>query len=335
MATGAANGASSTHDQPIIWQAEMAADSRPVTGYTLTSGNDKPERDPRTWTFTGSMDGQHWTDLDKREEQPPFPQRQTEMSFHVNDNRTAFRFYRLTILKNQGATQTQLSEIAFDTLTDAEKSVTNYRRSLDLATATARTEFTRDGVRQVREVFASRPAGVVVLRWTADKPGAVGGVIRLRGAHAEKTAAEGTMLSFKGKLGNGLDYESAAQVIVRGGTAQADGSEIVIKNSDEALILLAAGTDYVPDYAKHNKSGEDPHARVMAQLQAAAAKPYETLRAEQQQDFQLDLQPRRARPGQIHARATGPAHRQTQGRSRQPPWTRNWRRSFSSTAVTC
>ena len=169
--------------------------------------------------------------------------------------------------------------------TGPEKPVTNYRRSLDLTTATARTEFTREGVRQVREVFASRPAGVIVLRWTADRPGAVGGVIRLRGAHAEKTAAEGTTLSFKGTLGNGLNYASAARVITQGGTAQASGSEIVIENSDEALILLAAGTDYVFDYSKRNKSGEDPQARVLAQVQAAAQKPFEALRAEQQQDF--------------------------------------------------
>jgi alpha-L-fucosidase 2 len=176
--------------------------------------------------------------------------------------------------------------IALDATTDAERSVTNYRRSLDLATATARAEFTRDGVRQVREVFASRPAGVIVLRWTADKPGAVGGVIRLPGAHAEATMAEGTTLSFKGTLANGLNYAAAAQVIVPDGTAQANGSEIIIKNSSEALILLAAGTDYVPDYAKRNKSGEDPLARVLAQLQAAAHTPYETLRAGQQKDFQ-------------------------------------------------
>ena len=169
--------------------------------------------------------------------------------------------------------------------TDAGQAVTNYRRSFDLRTAAARTEFTRGGVRHVREVFASRPAGVVVLRWTADRPGAVDGVIRLRGAHAEQTAAEGTLLSFKGKLPNGLNYESAAQVIVRGGTAQAVGGEIVVKNGDEALVLLAAGTDYAPDYARRYKSGEDPHERVSAQWQAAAQKSFETLRAEQQQDF--------------------------------------------------
>jgi hypothetical protein len=78
----------------------------------------------------------------------------------------------LTITKNQGATQMQLAEISLNTeAPGASKPVTNYRRWLDLASATAGVEFTRDGVRERRELFASHPAGLIVMRWTADRPG--------------------------------------------------------------------------------------------------------------------------------------------------------------------
>ena len=274
-----------THDQPVIWQAEMPAGVAPVTAYTLTSGNDKPERDPRDWELIGSMDGQNWTQLDRRADQPPFPERQQPMSFAVN-NRTAYRFYRLVFLKNNGATQTQIAEITLGTVVPGAGKVTAYQRSLDLATATARTDFTRDGVTHRREVFASHPAGVVVMRWTTDRPGAVTGTIRLHGAHGEKITADGTTLSFKGKLGNGLSYESIAQVLPHGGTVQLSGGQLIVKNCTDVVILLASGTDYVFDYFKHNKSGEDPHARLLEQVQAAARKPYEVLQAEQQRDFQ-------------------------------------------------
>ena len=275
--------------RPVIWQAQMPGAGQPISGYSLTSGNDKPERDPRTWELTASNDGQRWTVLDRREDQPPFANRQQQMAFTVTDHLTPFRFYRLTILKNQGDPQVQLAEVTLNTSAatrDAQKPVTDYRRSLDLSTATARTEFTREGVHHVREVFASHPAGLIVMRWTADKPGAVTGSVRLRGAHRDKTAVEGTTLSFRGKLGNGLDYESVAQVLVHGGSVQADGDVLILKNCNEAVILLAAGTDYVFDYAKHNESGEDPHPLLMAQIQAASRKSYDGLKSEQLKDFQ-------------------------------------------------
>ena len=274
------------HDKPVIWQAEMSAGSQPVTGYSLTSGNDKPERDPRSWELSGSTDGQTWKLLDKRDDQAPFPQRQQQVTFAVN-NTSAYRFYRLSILKSQGATQVQLADIALNTAPPgARKTVTNYRRSLDLSTAAARTEFTRDGVRHQREIFASHPAGLIVMRWSADKPKSVTGLIRLQGTHRDKTTTNGMTLSFKGRLGNGLNYESIAQVIPHGGSAQTIDGEIVLKNCDNVIVLLASKTDYILDYSKHNKSGEDPHARLLAQLLAGAGKTYEALKAEQLKDYQ-------------------------------------------------
>ena len=51
--------------------------------------------------------------------------------------------------------------------------VEDYRRDLDLDTATATVSYTSDGVRYTREVFASAPDNVIVVRLTADKPGRI------------------------------------------------------------------------------------------------------------------------------------------------------------------
>src|SRR4029077_2503288 len=51
--------------------------------------------------------------------------------------------------------------------------VENYRRDLDLATATAHVSFTSGGVTFSREVFASAPDHLVVVRLTASRPGQI------------------------------------------------------------------------------------------------------------------------------------------------------------------
>ena len=57
--------------------------------------------------------------------------------------------------------------------------VTEYRRELDLETAIATTSFVAGDVRFTREVFASAPDNVIVVRLSANKPSSVNCVIRL------------------------------------------------------------------------------------------------------------------------------------------------------------
>ncbi|HZO89623.1 MAG TPA: glycoside hydrolase family 95 protein [Chthonomonadaceae bacterium] len=55
----------------------------------------------------------------------------------------------------------------------------DYRRELDLSTGIARTTYRVGGVTYTQEVFLSRPDNVLVLRLTADRPGALNGDIEL------------------------------------------------------------------------------------------------------------------------------------------------------------
>jgi alpha-L-fucosidase 2 len=66
---------------------------------------------------------------------------------------------------------------------DAGGPVTGYRRSLDLARAVASTEWTQSGVAYRREIFASFPDQVIVVRLTASRTGALSFTARLRSVH--------------------------------------------------------------------------------------------------------------------------------------------------------
>ena len=80
---------------PVVWQAATPAGAKAINAYSFTSGNDKPERDPRSWELAGSDDEQQWTTLDKRDDQPPF-ERRRQNKFYTFENAKAYRFYRLT-----------------------------------------------------------------------------------------------------------------------------------------------------------------------------------------------------------------------------------------------
>lgn len=287
----------------VMWQATMPEGAPAVTSYTLTSANDVPTRDPRDWEFSGSNDGQNWTILDRRENQAPFENRLQPRSFRF-DNAVAFRFYRFSFTKNNGETRFQLAEIALPGLDTAPRPIENYRRSLDIAGGVASTQFTRGGVRFVREAFASHPAQVLALRWSASKRGAISGAIELKGAHGEATVAHGATLSFSGQLDNGMQYEAAARVLVRGGSARAVDGKIQLQGCDEAVVLLSTGTDYAMDYARGFRTGQPARPQVLARLDAASRKSFEALRSEHARDFQsifnrADLSLGKSSPAQV------------------------------------
>ena len=275
------------HNAPIIWQAAVSAGVAPVSQYSFTACPDHPERDPRSWEFAGSMDAKSWTTLDRRADQEPMEKRGGTVKFSFKNN-TAYRYYRLTFSKVNGGEHLQIAEISVPGLSasiavDKER---NYRRQLDISTAVASTEFTAEnGIRHVREAFASHPDGVIAVRWSANKPGSISGAVAIRGAHSESVEANGNTLSFQGVLSNGLKYEAVARVLAKGGSQKADQGKIRLSGCDEVVILLNAGTDYAMDFGKQYR-GESPHARITAQIDAASKKSYSDLKAAHINDFQ-------------------------------------------------
>lgn len=166
---------------------------------------------------------------------------------------------------------------------------TGYRRSLDLATAIASSEFTRGGVRYTRESFASYSDDVAVVHLQADTKDAVGFKLSMN-RNAERDvpsgcvpvcAADGNDFTFSGRLLSGTETEEAPDplgmrygarvrvVLPKGGTLSASDDGLTVSGATEATILVAMKTDYF---------GDDIESSLQSLLDNASNKSYESLR---------------------------------------------------------
>ncbi len=181
------------------------------------------------------------------------------------------------------------------TLPGHDRDSADYQRSLDLGEAIHRVRYRQGEVQFRREVLASHPGQVIVLRLTADRPGQYTGSLALRDRHGAHIVAAGSRLYATGSLAgyvvprtdgqtndqppstNRMSYAAQAQVVAEGGTVRVDGDRLRFSGCDALTIVLGAGTSYVPDAAR-DFQGEHPLARVTAQVDAAAATPWDQLR---------------------------------------------------------
>jgi len=165
---------------------------------------------------------------------------------------------------------------------DHEGQISDYRRELDLDTAVARVTYRVDGIRYVREVFASHPDRAIVVRLTVDKPGALtfsAWIDRQQDARTE--IAGNDRLNLIGHLdgGRGLSFLASARIIAEGGTKEVFPERILVEGADAATIVVSAATSF-------QSTGSSPAERVGRDLEAAAAKPYAQLRAAHTADHQ-------------------------------------------------
>jgi uncharacterized protein DUF1735/F5/8 type C domain-containing protein len=94
---------------PQDFWVQLAFPSATIVGaYTITSGNDAPERDMKNWELVGSNDGTNWTVLDTRSDEV-FPDRNFTKRYEFN-NTTAYTQYRINVIANNGSDLIQVSE---------------------------------------------------------------------------------------------------------------------------------------------------------------------------------------------------------------------------------
>jgi alpha-L-fucosidase 2 len=278
--------------KPAVWIGHFTA-PQVVTNYAFTSGNDMPDRDPKTWTLEGSNDLNTWTLLDRHSNERPFPQRHQRREYSFTNARP-FQHYRFTFSEHGSPTHFQIADIELGH--QAKPSFANYRRELDLERAVHTVTYERDGVLYRREAFASFPAKVIVFRFTASKPGSYSGTVTLTDMHKAKITAAGNRLTSSGSLagyqyeGNSpyaiaLNYEAQLLLLHDGGSVQATANSLAFTNADTITLLLDAGTDFLQDRQKSWR-GERPHRALTARLDAAARISYEQLLADHLRDYQ-------------------------------------------------
>ena len=163
--------------------------------------------------------------------------------------------------------------------------VQGYRRQLDLGTALHTIRYSTGGAEYRREYFASAPARVLVFRFTADKPGAYSGTLRLADAHGAAVTSGGGTVRAAGKLDNGLAYETLVRVVASGGRTMPGRDGIRLDKVDSFTVIAAAGTNYAPERGRGWR-GADPHERVAEQARSGAGAGYSELKARHVADYQ-------------------------------------------------
>ena len=167
------------------------------------------------------------------------------------------------------------------------QSVEKYRHQLDLDSAIVRTTFTTKGVTYTREVFASFPDDVIVIRLEASKPGSIDCSAGLTSPHAERTVTtEGAdQLVLTGRVNDGVTrFEARLSVRVDGGEVSANGAELQIKQASAATLILAGASSFV-NYrdvsgnptAVNRTTLEKLQGKSYAQLQSAHVSDHRSL----------------------------------------------------------
>jgi alpha-L-fucosidase 2 len=166
-----------------------------------------------------------------------------------------------------------------DLMIETNAPSTPYRRELDLQTAIASVN--AGGFR--RETFASYPAKVIVMRWTAPAGATIEANATLASAHtgATITASPGELLMTGAVKDSAIRFEARAQVRVEGGTMQAEDGRLVIKGARTLTILLAAATNF----RNYRDVSADP-SRNQQTLARLSQVSYEALKLEHINDYQ-------------------------------------------------
>jgi len=261
---------------PVSGQMELPA-AQTVASYAFTSGNDVPNRDPRSWVLEGSVDGRAWVELDRRVLDKPFEKRHQTKTFEIA-RPSAFRFYRFTF----ASTPARTFQVAEINLAGAVKSPPpvvgdGYRRDLNLMEGVAHTQYTLKGTAFTRDLLVSKPDEVIALCLKADKPGALSFTAALVRKHDAAARAEGPRYVLEGQLpfnkpgggGEGIRFTALLGASAKGGKVSATDQGLAVDGADEVTLIVSAGTDWKDkDFAK----------LARRRLEAALAKPFDALR---------------------------------------------------------
>jgi alpha-L-fucosidase 2 len=176
-------------------------------------------------------------------------------------------------------------------LTFNHSGTTNYRRQLDLTTATASVRYTTGGVTYSRDCFASYPDNVIVVRLTAGQAGKIGFTCSLTTPHQTVSRyVSGNDVVLHGavnhlgqnSLASDIEFETRVRILCEGGSISSSGQSLVVSQADAVTLVLGAASNFV----NYNDISGDPGSLCLQTVADAAAKGFPALRQAQLNDYQ-------------------------------------------------
>ncbi|WP_150273462.1 glycosyl hydrolase family 95 catalytic domain-containing protein [Paenibacillus tepidiphilus] len=183
--------------------------------------------------------------------------------------------------------------------------VSGYTRELDLDSGIAKVAYRSGADGFTREAFISVPDDVAVVKLASEVKGGLQAALSLSSELKASAEFDGEYLVLKGcapthiadnyhrdhpgailyEDGLGMRFELHLQVLANGGSVEYADGRLVISGADEALLLLASGTNYKEMKQRASHLAEVPAggtadiaADCRQRLAAAAARPYAELR---------------------------------------------------------
>lgn len=164
---------------------------------------------------------------------------------------------------------------------DGHDTYTNYYRDLDIERAVAKTSYNVNGVTYTREVLASIPDQVLVVRLTASKSGSLAfsasystpqakPVIKTEGNN-ELTIA-GSTSDHEG-VKSLVRYKGITRIKTEGGTISASDTALLVQGANAATIYVSMATNFV----SYKDVSGDENARAATYLNKAYPKSYASL----------------------------------------------------------
>jgi len=174
---------------------------------------------------------------------------------------------------------------------EKHKSVSGYRRWLDLESASAFVEFSIDDVTYKREVIASYPDKLIALHIKTGKPGMVSFEASLLSPHQKCQVApvSDDTVALRGKVTHRMStnvpselrFEARLKARCRGGSLTVSDGVVKVSNADCATLLLTSATSY----KNYTDISADPAKRCGTVFKKLGDKPYEAIRRDHVADY--------------------------------------------------
>jgi alpha-L-fucosidase 2 len=200
-----------------------------------------------------------------------------------------------------------LGDLALEQGTGAGTS-TDYRRELDLRSGVATTSFTVDGVRYRREMFATAPGEVIVMRLSANASRKISFTATTRSPLRAHTSTIDGALTLLGRAPSqvdpsyfnansepvvydpddtcrGMRFELRVKPLLDDGTVEVSDTQIAVSNATEVILLISADTSFNGFDRCPYSAGKDEHQLNLARLAKASQQGFAQLLKAHLTDF--------------------------------------------------
>ncbi|PSL47669.1 alpha-L-fucosidase 2 [Chitinophaga niastensis] len=186
-----------------------------------------------------------------------------------------------------------------------KKTVSAYRRELDLTTGIAGSQFTANNNTYTQEVFATAPGNVIVVRIKSGKPHGLQTTLYLDRPDTKNAATlykdcksgvwEGNKLLLQGQIidknegedrgpeGRHMKFAGVVTVRQQGGSLLAKGDSLVVTGADEIVLLIDGATNYDFSHLSLDEKA-DPVQKLQTAIKKYSRIGYDQLKQEHIKD---------------------------------------------------